>query len=93
MLTEITRIPYDAQHLPIRTIKFVTTTRVEFELQVERDADINGEQKVIGGEQQTDQITTGGGNDETDENAQHVRARTRRRAPPESAHADPVLRI
>ena len=59
MLTEITRTPYDAQHLPIRTVKFThNDTRFEFELQVERDADINGKQVVIGGEQQTDQVTT-----------------------------------
>ena len=59
MLTEITRTPYDAQHLPIRTVKFThNDTKFEFELQVERDADINGKQVVIGGEQQTDQITT-----------------------------------
>ena len=63
MLTGITRIPYDARHLPVRTIKFVKNdTVVEFELQVERDADINGTQKVIGGDIQTDQTTTGGGN-------------------------------
>ncbi len=58
-LTEITRNPYDSAHLPIRTIKFThNDTKVEFELQVERDADINGKQTVIGGEQQTDQTVT-----------------------------------
>ena len=57
-LTGITRNPYDSAHLPIRTIKFThNDTRVEFELQVNRDADINGKQTVIGGEQQTDQTT------------------------------------
>src|ERR1700722_18145521 len=61
MLTEITRTPYDAQHLPIRTIKFVKNdTVVEFELQIERDADINGAQKVLGGDVQNEQIITGG---------------------------------
>jgi dipeptidyl aminopeptidase/acylaminoacyl peptidase len=59
MLTEITRNPYDGEHLPIRTIKFThNDTKVEFELQVDRDADINGTQKVIGGEDQTDQTST-----------------------------------
>ena len=58
MLTEITRIPYDSQHLPIRTVKFDKNgLKFEFELQVERDADINGKQNVIGGEQQTE-VTT-----------------------------------
>ncbi len=64
MLTAITRTPYDSQHLPIRTIKFTKNdTVVEFELQVDRDADINGTQKVIGGDVQTDQITSGGSQD------------------------------
>ncbi|MGA3204530.1 MAG: DPP IV N-terminal domain-containing protein [Bryobacteraceae bacterium] len=59
MLTLITRTPYDAQHLPIRTIKFVKNdTVVEFELQVEKDSDINGKQTVIGGEQESDMTQT-----------------------------------
>jgi dipeptidyl aminopeptidase/acylaminoacyl peptidase len=61
MLTGITRIPYDSQHLPIRTIKFIKNdTAIEFELQVDRDADINGKQTVIGVTEQTDQTTTNG---------------------------------
>lgn len=56
MLTAITRTPYDARHLPIRTIKFVKNdTVVEFELQVDRDADIDGKQTLIGVEQETTQ--------------------------------------
>ena len=59
MLTLITRTPYDAQHLPIRTIKFVKNdTVVEFDIQVEKDADINGKQTVIGGEQEGDMTQT-----------------------------------
>src|SRR3984957_11755397 len=59
MLTLITRTPYDAQHLPIRTIKFVKNdTVVEFEVQVEKDADINGKQTIIGGEQESDMTQT-----------------------------------
>jgi dipeptidyl-peptidase 4 len=70
-LTEITRNPYDAAHLPIRTIKFThNDTRVEFELQVDRDADINGKQTVIGGEQETDQTTVTQGNPPDQENAE-----------------------
>src|SRR5579872_6414670 len=65
MLTGITRIPYDSQHLPIRTIKFVKNdTAIEFELQVERDADINGKQTVLGVTEQTDQTTTNGQQDD-----------------------------
>ena len=64
MLTGITRIPYDSQHLPIRTIKFIKNdSAIEFELQVERDADINGAQKVIGEVEQTDQTITTQQND------------------------------
>src|SRR5579885_1148790 len=58
MLTEITRNPYDAAHLPIRTIKFThNDTVVEFEVRVDQDADINGKQTVIGGSQQTEQTS------------------------------------
>lgn len=64
MLTLITRTPYDAQHLPIRTIKFAKNdTVIQFDLQVDKDADINGTQKVIGGEEEQDMTqTTGTGN-------------------------------
>ncbi len=59
MLTLITRTPYDAQHLPIRTIKFVKNdTVVQFDIQVEKDADINGKQTIIGGEQEGDMTQT-----------------------------------
>ena len=64
MLTEITRNPYDGEHLPIRTIKFThNDTVVEFEVQVDRDADVNGKQTVIGVEQQTE-TTSNGQNDD-----------------------------
>ena len=59
MLTLITRTPYDAQHLPIRTIKFVKNdTVIQFDIQVEKDADINGKQTIIGGEQEGDMTQT-----------------------------------
>jgi len=65
MLTEITRVPYDSQHLPIRTIKFVKNdTAIEFEIQVERDAFINGKQTVIGVTEQTDATSTNGQQDD-----------------------------
>ncbi len=92
MLTEITRTPYDAQHLPIRTIKFVKNdTVVEFELQAERDADINGTQKVIGGDIQTDQIITGGA-PEADERCAPA-WRTWRRRSGESSDEDALLPV
>src|SRR5262245_40311226 len=57
-LTTITRIPYDAQHLPIRTLKFVKKDAAfQFEVQVPRDADIPGAKKA---DQQTDQTTDQG---------------------------------
>ena len=65
MLTEITRVPYDSQHLPIRTIKFVKNdTAIEFEVQIERDAYINGKQTVLGVTEQTDATTTNGQQDD-----------------------------
>lgn len=43
MLTGLTRIPYDAQHLPINTIKFIKNdTAFHFDANVPRDADIPG---------------------------------------------------
>ena len=73
MLTEITRNPYDAEHLPIRTIKFThNDTVVEFEVRVDRDADINGKQTVIGVEQQTDATNN---NDPDDPQQQQQRGR------------------
>lgn len=64
MLTLITRTPYDAQHLPIRTIKFAKKdTVIQFEVQVDKDAEINGTQKVTGVEEEGDMTqTTGSGN-------------------------------
>ncbi len=41
MLTKIVLTPYDAQHLPIRTIKFIKKdTAIQFELEVQKDADV-----------------------------------------------------
>src|SRR5262245_11772694 len=41
-LTSITRIPYDAQHLPFTTVRFVKKdTAFEFDVQVPADASIN----------------------------------------------------
>ena len=43
LLTTVTRIPYDAQHLPINTIKFIRNdTAFQFDANVPRDADIPG---------------------------------------------------
>jgi len=41
MLTKITLFPYDAQHLPIRTIKFIKKdTAIRFEIEYPKDADV-----------------------------------------------------
>jgi dipeptidyl aminopeptidase/acylaminoacyl peptidase len=41
MLTKITLFPYDAQHLPIRTIKFVKKdTVIQFDIDLAKDADV-----------------------------------------------------
>ena len=73
MLTEITRTPYDSRHLPIRDIKFINNdATVEFELQVDRDADINGKQTVIGVEEQTDQVTTQANDDGPQQRGRNV---------------------
>jgi hypothetical protein len=46
MLTAITRTPFEAAHLPIRSIKFVKNdTIVQFSVQVAKDTDINGTQR------------------------------------------------
>lgn len=46
MLTGLTRIPYDAQHLPINTIKFIKNDTVfQFDANVPRDAEIPGLKK------------------------------------------------
>ena len=47
MLTTITRIPYDAQHLPIRTLRFTKKdTAFQFEVQVPKEAEIAGAKKT-----------------------------------------------
>ena len=41
MLTRITLFPYDAQHLPIRTIKFIKKdTAIQFDIETAKDADV-----------------------------------------------------
>lgn len=46
MLTTLTRIPYDAQHLPITTIHFINSdTAIRLDVSVPRDAEIPGVKK------------------------------------------------
>lgn len=46
MLTRLTRIPYDAQHLPISTIRFINNdTAIRLDVTVPRDAEIPGLKK------------------------------------------------
>jgi dipeptidyl aminopeptidase/acylaminoacyl peptidase len=47
LLTGLTRIPYDAQHLPISTIRFLNNdTAIRLDVTVPRDADIPGLKKL-----------------------------------------------
>ncbi|MBP7707332.1 MAG: DPP IV N-terminal domain-containing protein [Candidatus Aminicenantes bacterium] len=47
-LTRILLVPYDAQHLPIKTIKFVNKdTAVQFEIEVPKDNDILVNGKIV----------------------------------------------
>jgi len=51
MLTKITLNPYDGQHLPIRTIKFIKKdTAIQFEIEYPKDADVlaSGKIKKVG---------------------------------------------
>jgi dipeptidyl aminopeptidase/acylaminoacyl peptidase len=62
-LTAATGMPYDSQHLPITTIRFVKNdTTIQFDLNVPRDAVIPGEKKTSTGSQTTTD-TGGNGND------------------------------
>jgi dipeptidyl-peptidase 4 len=61
-LTAATGLPYESQHLPITTIKFVKNdTTIQFDLNVPRDAVIPGEKKTSTGSQ-TGTDTQGNGN-------------------------------
>jgi dipeptidyl-peptidase 4 len=48
MLTKIVLSPYDAQHLPIRTIKFINKdTAIRFEIEVPTDSDVALGEKIV----------------------------------------------
>ena len=67
MLTEITRTPYDASHLPITTIRFVKNdTAIDFYIDVDKDADINGTQTIVGQQEDTGVQTGQPGDDAQD---------------------------
>src|SRR5215470_6187938 len=54
-LTTATGIPYDSQHLPITTLRFVKGEQaIQFEINVPRDATIPGEKKTNGAAATTD---------------------------------------
>jgi dipeptidyl-peptidase-4 len=62
-LTAATGLPYDSQHLPITTIRFVKNdSTIQFDVIVPRDAVIPGEKKPPAGAVSTDAL--GQGNDE-----------------------------
>jgi hypothetical protein len=65
VLTSITRIPYDAQHLPFTNVKFVKdNTAFEFEVQVPADANIPSTKPKI---TTTEQSASRGGGDVQDD--------------------------
>jgi dipeptidyl-peptidase-4 len=62
-LTTSTGLPYDSQHLPITTIRFVKGEQaIQFEMNVPRDANIPGEKKGI-----STSTTTDAGNQQNQE--------------------------
>lgn len=75
-LTSITRIPYDAQHLPFSTVRFVKNdSAFEFEVQVPADAHIATQPKrPITTEQQQGGVKAGGDDDALDEPQQRAGA-------------------
>jgi dipeptidyl aminopeptidase/acylaminoacyl peptidase len=67
-LTAITRIPYDAQHLPFSAVRFVKdNTAFEFEVQVPADAKIATTKPPITTNEQQRTTRGGGGEDDSDE--------------------------
>jgi dipeptidyl aminopeptidase/acylaminoacyl peptidase len=62
-LTQATGLPYDSQHLPMRTLKFVNhDTTIQFDLSVAKTAVIPGEKKAAPDDEADDpQQRTGGG--------------------------------
>ncbi len=83
-LTTLTRIPYDAQHLPINTIKFIKNdTAFQFDANVPRDAEIPGLKKE---EPPPPPPTTTSGQSRDDEEAQE-RAQT---PPPPLSRTRPI---
>jgi dipeptidyl-peptidase 4 len=52
-LTRITRDPYDAQHLPIRAIRFLDENTIEFEVESSQDEEVVAEEDE-GGEEEED---------------------------------------
>jgi dipeptidyl aminopeptidase/acylaminoacyl peptidase len=81
MLTNLTRIPYDAKHLPINSIKFVKRdSAFQFDVSVPRDAVIPGAQKEVQAEIKAEQ-GKGGGNQEQDD-PQQVRGGQQQQPPP-----------
>jgi dipeptidyl-peptidase 4 len=73
-LTTATGLPYESQHLPITSIKFVKNdTTIQFDLNVPKDAVIPGEKKTSGGSQATNDGGNGNGNDNDNEPQQQGR--------------------
>ncbi len=99
-LTSITRIPYDAQHLPFTTVRFVKKdTAFEFDVQVPADAkiatppkrDTTTEQGGAAAGQQGRRASTGRSRPAADEPQQ--RGAQRRRRARAAAQPDAALRV
>lgn len=80
MLTNLTRIPYDAQHLPITTIRFINKdAAIHLDVTVPRDAEIPGlkkEEPPARGEQAGGEQGQGGGQTGEQDGGQQQRNRT-----------------
>jgi dipeptidyl-peptidase-4 len=74
LLTTATGLPYDSQHLPMRTIKFVKNDgSIQFDVDVPKDAVIPGEKKPPAETQQQQTVTTQDHNDDADSDPQQRR--------------------
>ena len=81
-LTTATGLPYESQHLPITSIKFVKNdTTIQFDLNVPKDAVIPSRKNLPGDRQATNDGGNGNGNDNDNEPQQQGRGGHRRRRP------------
>src|SRR5262249_59240931 len=76
MLTNLTRTPYDAQPLPINSIKFVKKdSAFQFDVSVPRDADIPGANKELQIDTKAEQGRSGENKEQEDPGQIHLEDR------------------